>query len=448
MEFRRRIRIFYLVIVELAHKYTRALIGGFLLGLGITIGVVRIYPVFAQRWLVPVERIGLVGEFTPNNLPLVIQNQISVGLTMLDEDGSALPGLAHSWTATDSGKTFTFTLRQDAVWSNGKPVLAGDVNYNIRNVTFTAVSDYTIRVVLDNPYSPFPTLVAKPIFGAGLRGFGPYTLTNIRLNGDKVSYLKIVPSSRANRQLRTKEYRFYRTETAAVLGYKLGEIDTLTDMTAPYDLGSWRGTTVTEQTKHNRIVALFFNLSNPRLTDKGFRQGLGYAVPNLNGEPAISPISIDSWAYTDKVKRYDFNLPQAKKLLGTTAGATESGELTLATFPPYESEAETIAKSWNQAGVPARVQIVNSVPSDYQVLLSFQEVPPDPDQYPFWHSTQSITNKTGLANVKIDKLLEDGRQELDADKRKTIYADFQRRIVEEAPALFLHYQTTYTIQRQ
>ena len=444
----RRFRIFYLVVRELAQKYTRALTAGFILGLLMTLLVSRVYPVIRQVLFAPVERVGLVGEFTPNSLPLLIQNQISMGLTVLGPDGSVLPGLAKEWTATDSGKTFIFMLREDSVWHNGKPVTAVDVNYNIRNVTFTPDNDYTLRVTLTTPFSPFPTLVTRPIFAAGLRGFGPYKLATIRLNGDKVAFIKIVPRDRSDVGLHAKEYRFYRTETAAVLGYKLGEVDTLIDMTAPYNLSSWRGTKATEEVMHNRIVALFFNLNDQRLQDKGFRQGLAYAVPDLGNERALSPINSDSWAYTDKVKKYTFDLTQAKKLLGTTKEASESSELLLAAFPTYESDAEAIAKSWTEAGVPTRVQIVSTVPSDYQVLLSFQEVPPDPDQYPFWHSTQTQTNKTGFSNVKIDKLLEDGRQEIDQTKRKTIYADFQRRVVEEVPAIFLHYQTAYTIQRQ
>lgn len=448
MTFSRRLRIFYLVVIELAQKYTRALTAGFILGLALTLAAVRVFPFVSQQWFTPIERIGLVGEFTPNSLPFDIQTHISTGLTTIGPDGSALPGLAQSWSATDSGKTFTFTLRSDVTWHNGKPVGAKDVNYNIRNVTFTPLDDHTLDVRLDNPYSPFPTLVGKPIFGPGLRGFGSYKLTGIRLNGDKVGYLKIVPVDRASRADKPKEYRFYRTEAAAVLAYKLGEIDILTGMTLPYDLASWRGSRVTEEVKYNQIVALFFNLNDQLLADKTLRQGLAYAVPEPAGVRAISPVSQTSWAYTDKVKRYGFDFAQAKKMLGSVISASESARLTLSTFAPYETEAESIAESWTDAGVPTTVKIVSSVPSDYQVLLSFQELPPDPDQYPFWHSTQTATNKTGFANVKIDKLLEDGRQELDLEKRKAIYADFQRRIVEEVPAVFLHYQTTYTINRQ
>ena len=140
----RRFRIFYLVIRELAQKYTRALTAGFILGLLMTLLISRVYPVIRQVWFAPVERVGLVGEFTPNSLPLLIQNQISMGLTVLGADGSVLPGLAKEWTATDSGKTFIFRLREDSVWHNGKPVTAVDVNYNIRNVTFTPDNDNTV----------------------------------------------------------------------------------------------------------------------------------------------------------------------------------------------------------------------------------------------------------------------------------------------------------------
>lgn len=444
----RRFRIFYLVVFELAHKYTRALAGGFLLGLGLTLVAARVFPVVMTSWFSPVERIGLVGEFTPNNLPLDIQNLISTGLTTLAPDGLPFGGLAESWSATDSGKTFTFFLRRDALWHNGKPVTAFDINYNIRDVAFTPIDEYTLRVTLENSYSPFPTLVAKPLFQPGLRGFGAFKLAVIRLSGDKVTYLKLIPIDRNKKNNASKEFRFYRTEAAAVLGYKLGEVDTLLDMTSIHELDSWGKTVVKEDLQFNQIVGLFFNMKDELLSDKNLRQALAYAVPLLPGERAFSPISKSSWAYTDKVKKYTYDAVQVKRLLGEAIQSSDSAHLTLSTFAPYETDADVIAKSWTSVGVPTDVRIISNVPSDYQVLLSFQDLPPDPDQYPFWHSTQTMTNKTGFENVKIDKLLEDGRQELDLNKRKSIYADFQRRVVEEAPAVFLHYQTTYTIRRQ
>ncbi len=448
MSIQRRWRIFYLVVRELAHKYTKALFGGFLAGIILSLTTLRMYPFVSQLWFSPTERIGLVGEYTPNNLPLSIQREISLGLTSEGSDGSAQPGLAARWEATDSGKTFTFYLRDDFRWHNGKPVEAKDVNYNIKNVTLTVIDPHTLKATLNNSYSPFVSLVSKPLFQSGLRGFGPYKLASIRLNGDTVSYLKLVGNDAfdGNRR-KTKEYRFYRTEASAVTGFKLGEVDRLDDLSAPYDLGSWGTTKIEQHIKYNHIVSLFFNLNDSLLTDKTFRQALAYGIPKLPGEMAVSPIPKTSWAYTDKVKKFSFDAVQVKKLFGSAKAASEEAKLKLSVFPQYADEAQTIADSWSKLGIPTEVRVVNFLPSDYQVLLSAQEVPPDPDQYPLWHSTQAQTNATGLANVKIDKLLEDGRQELDLSARKKIYADFQRYLVEDVPAVFLHYQTVFSAYR-
>jgi peptide/nickel transport system substrate-binding protein len=441
-------KIAYLVVVTLARKYTKALFLGFLIGLSLSLIFWRTYPFISQQMLVPVDRIGIVGSFTPNTLPLFIQNKISFGLTTLADDGSALPGLAKSWVATDSGRVFTFYLRDDVVWHDGKQVIANDVNYNIKNVSFSVLGTHIIRATLKNAYSPFPVILSKPLFQAGLNGFGSYKVANIKLDGDSVSYLKLVPAVSTNKSLRAEEYRFYQTETMAVTAYKLGEINVINDLSSPYDLHSWGKTKVEESTKYNRIVTLFFNMSNETLSDKSIRQALAFAVPVVPGEHANSPIAKTSWAYTkEKVKQYSTDLSQAKKLSGDIITASESAKLTITTFPQYVDVAQSIAANWNKVGLTTNVKVVNVIPQAYDVLLTAQELPPDPDQYPFWHSTQTQTNITGYANVKIDKLLEDGRQELNTEKRKAIYADFQRRLVDDAPAVFLYYAKSYTIRR-
>jgi len=44
------------------------------------------------------------------------------------------PGVAKSWTISDDGTSYTFHLREDAKWSNGEPVTAGDFEYAWRRV--------------------------------------------------------------------------------------------------------------------------------------------------------------------------------------------------------------------------------------------------------------------------------------------------------------------------
>ncbi len=48
------------------------------------------------------------------------------GLTAESPTGSAIPAVASSWSADSAGTRYTFHLRHDARWSNGKPVRAQD----------------------------------------------------------------------------------------------------------------------------------------------------------------------------------------------------------------------------------------------------------------------------------------------------------------------------------
>lgn len=88
------------------------------------------------------------------------------------------PALAASWTISDDGLVYTFTLRPDAVFSNGDKVKAGDFVFsfnrmvNIKGnpsfladgiVSVEAPDDATVVLTLANPD---PAILAKLIFGA------------------------------------------------------------------------------------------------------------------------------------------------------------------------------------------------------------------------------------------------------------------------------------------
>ena len=51
------------------------------------------------------------------------------GLMNQDADGNLIPGVATGYEVSDDGKTYTFTLRDNAKWSNGDTVTAGDFVY-------------------------------------------------------------------------------------------------------------------------------------------------------------------------------------------------------------------------------------------------------------------------------------------------------------------------------
>lgn len=66
------------------------------------------------------------------------------GLVTLDEAGHTAPGVATSWETSADGKTWTFQLRGNARWSNGKPVTADDFVYGWRRAVDPATgSEYS-----------------------------------------------------------------------------------------------------------------------------------------------------------------------------------------------------------------------------------------------------------------------------------------------------------------
>ncbi|MEN4520580.1 peptide ABC transporter substrate-binding protein [Pantoea agglomerans] len=116
------------------------------------------------------------------------------GLTNQDSQGKIVPGVAQSWSSSDN-KTWVFTLRNNARWSNGDPVTAQDFVYSwqrlvdpknssafawfaglsgIQNAAAITKGEMTpdklgvvaqsknqLKVTLDRPVPWFPALVAN-----------------------------------------------------------------------------------------------------------------------------------------------------------------------------------------------------------------------------------------------------------------------------------------------
>ena len=62
------------------------------------------------------------------------------GLLSQDAQGKLVPGVATGYTASDGNTTYTFTLREDARWSNGDPVTAHDFIYGWRRAVDPATA--------------------------------------------------------------------------------------------------------------------------------------------------------------------------------------------------------------------------------------------------------------------------------------------------------------------
>ena len=70
------------------------------------------------------------------------------GLTAESPEGRIIPGAAIRWNISRDGKTYTFYLRRDALWSNGDPVTAEDFVYGLRRSADPATASKYAQVLL------------------------------------------------------------------------------------------------------------------------------------------------------------------------------------------------------------------------------------------------------------------------------------------------------------
>ena len=100
------------------------------------------------------------------------------GLMNQDEDGNLVPGVATGYTTNDTKDVYTFTLRDEAKWSNGDPVTADDFVYAWKRAVDPALS---------SPYAWFMELMSienaseiiageRPVDELGVKAVDDHTL--------------------------------------------------------------------------------------------------------------------------------------------------------------------------------------------------------------------------------------------------------------------------------
>ena len=123
-----------------------------------------------------------------------VARDLGEGLTTYSATGELVPGMAESWIISEDGLTYTFTLREDARWSNGDRLTAGHFvtawqrlvtpstaafnashaevivnapeiiagNITASNLGVEAVDDHTLVVQLSRPTAYFLNLLTYP----------------------------------------------------------------------------------------------------------------------------------------------------------------------------------------------------------------------------------------------------------------------------------------------
>jgi len=398
------------------------------------------------------ETIGMVGSYTTDSMPSEILSKISKGLTKTDADGTLKPDIAEKWKISPNGKAYAFYLRKDIRFSDGASLTSDDINYDFIDVSVTRPDKHTIVFDLRDIYSPFLTTVTRPIFKKNFVGVGDYSVKKIKLNGNFIESIELY--SEKYRKIIAYQL-FYPTIDALKVAFTLGEVSRITGLPdvnfKNSTFESFKNVQVEKKINHNKLVTLFYDTKNKIVSSKALREGLSYTMPDTfeQGERNPSPLPYSSYANQGGFNTYQQDLEHARLLIEKSETATGSGKisLTLHTLPKYEETAKIIVDTWKKLSIETKIQITNQVPSSFQIFLGEINLSSDPDQYTLWHSSQ-VNNITHYDNKRIDKLLEDGRKELDTQKRILIYSDFQKYLLSDPPASFLFFPYYYDVSRK
>ncbi len=393
-------------------------------------------------------RVGYWGVYRVEDLPDEVVGKMSMGLVKVEADGKISPAAAKSWEIKDN-KEYTFHLRDDLVFHDGTKFSSKTIPFNFEDVNKEIIDEYTVRYTLKDPYAPFLAALAEPILLKDLSGLGEYEIKDFELNAGFVKELRLQNLSGAKEK---ETIVFYPTEEALKIAFSLGEIDRAENIYSAsldnkFDLTKWPSVKIEEKTNEDLIVTIFFNTTDSILSDKRIRQALHYALPAdiPFGKRLYSPI-IERSIYFSKPPNYGISDKElAIEVLETAGGAPE--KLNIKVTGELEDVGKLVQSSWKEIGVDSEIEVVDDLPQNFQVLIYEMRVPTDPDQYILWHSDQ-INNIVGYKNLRIDKLLEDGRSITDVDERREIYADFQKYLMDDLPASFFYQPKAYRIFRE
>lgn len=452
MIFLKRRRLIFWLIKAYAKRWRKTILISFVLGLGVFF-LLRFFITYFSP-LIPfsnVQKVGIVGAYSVDNLPSEIVSKASEGLTMVDSDGTIKPAIAKNWQIENNGKTYIFYLNNNIYFTDGTKLTSDLIKYNFLDVTIERPNQYTIIFKLKNVYSPFLVTVSRPIYKNNSIGVGLYKIRSIKLNGDFVQNISF-SSLKDKKEI---SYQFYPTEEALKNAFMLGEVSNIMkikDITyRNIPIANFPNVQIEKKIDYSSLVTLFYNSLDKDLSDKRLREALSYTIPDTfeNGQRNYGPFNPNSWVSKDGLATYHQDFEHAKLLLNQSRNASQSSELTieLKTLPKFLSIAKEIQKLWGKIGINTKIVEVDSLPTSFQAFLGEFNLPKDPDQYLIWHSGQA-NNITNYKNLRIDKLLEDGRQTINTSERKRIYTDFQKYLLDDPPAAFLYFPYVYDVTRK
>lgn len=447
------LRYYYWLSIEFVKKHVKLIFLSALVSTITIVSAITISPYLITLLIPQTDKVGMVGSYTTETLPDDIMGKISNGLIYVNEKGKIIPVLADSWEILNGGLTSRFHLKKNILLDDNTFFTAKNINYRFKDVSVVPKGDYLIEFHLKKPLAIFPMYLTKPVIKYPYIGIGGlYRVDHVKYEYDKITEISLAPNKK---DLPRLLYRFYHTESDMINAYKLGQINemNISKKNIADIFTQWKNTEVKKVPDYSNLLTLFFNYNNSLLKEKEIRSAIKMSIDRSKfaelGVDARSSIPPTSWAYNKDLKDPAYDTDLAQKIVKKFKTASDSAKLNFNTYYDYLDIASDINKSLNDIGLTTNLNVISySNSNDFDLMLAFLKIPADPDQYYYWHSTQNLSNLTGYKNLRVDKLLEDGRSTYNQGERVKYYLDLQKILDDDNAAVFIYYPYTYIIHRK
>ena len=436
--------------------------------------------------------------WTPENLdPTMnlssLRSQVGVSvfdsLVGRDTDGKIVGELAESWRALDD-RTWQLKLRRGVTFHNGEPFNAEAVRFTFQRVLnpeqkspnratvseverVDVVDDLTVNLVLRAPYAPFlARLIDFPMVppkytaekgnqGLALRpvGTGPFRFVEL-VKDDHMIVEAFDKHWRGQPRIKRIVFKPIPEPFTRAAALRNGEVDLITTVppTLVGELDKVAGVRV-QRVPSTWQIYLGLNAFKKPLSDVRVRQALNYAtdvdaiiknVMDGNGRRLEGPFTPNVFGFDPSVKGYAPDPARARRLLAE-AGYPDGVEVTLdAPAGRYQGDkeiAEALGGQWQKAGFRPKVHVAEwgayfkkylGKQMQDAYLLGLGGPMQDADE--LYNLVSSKGRGLYCKNERVDELFDQGRATTDPTRRRKVYADLARAMIEDATWVFLMQQ--------
>ena len=269
--------------------------------------------------------------------------------------------------------------------------------------------------------------------------------------------------------------RFIQDSTARLTALKAGDLD-LDSRLEPIQYAQQASGDSFERQFAKVPVAMSqyryvgWNMDRPYFKDKRVRQALTMLVDRQQiidtlwfglASPLASPVYASSPEFNPNIKPWPYDPKRAAELLDAAGWKDTNGDgIRDKDGIPFRFEIQgptgndfiehllpILKESFRKAGIDMQerrleftVLVENLKSRKFDACTLAWSMPLEDDGFQVWHSSSIAnggSNAVGFRNAEADRLLEQGRMEFDAEKRKQIYWKWQEIIHDEQPYTFL-----------